>query len=283
MAESPSSSVREARKTLGNRLKEMRKKAGFKTARAFAARAGWSESKASRIENGVTAPADTDLRVYAELCGVPEVFDDLAATSHNVEELYIEWRRVSGRGLAPIQAASVPLYQRTRHFRVYEPGVVPGLVQTADYARAIMGRLVNFHRIPNDLEQAVAARISRQQVIYDATRRFALLVEETALRSRYGGAETMAAQLGHLLKVASLPQVSFGVIPMSVDRLLGPHEGFWIFDDKQVLVELATAEVKVRQPSEIAVYTRMFAELAAMASYGPQARALIAQAISALG
>ncbi|MFC5799626.1 DUF5753 domain-containing protein [Streptomyces formicae] len=48
-------------------------------------------------------------------------------------------------------------------------------MQTADYARAIMGQLVTFHRIPNDVEQAVAARVSRQQVIYDATRRFALL------------------------------------------------------------------------------------------------------------
>ncbi|MEN8653780.1 helix-turn-helix transcriptional regulator [Streptomyces sp. 21So2-11] len=283
MASSPSSAVREARRTLGNRLREMRKQAGFETARAFAARAGWSESKASRIENGLTAPADGDLRQYALLCGVPEAFADLVSTSHNIEGLYVEWRRVDGRGLRPVQEAHVPLYQRTRHFRIYEPGVIPGLVQTADYARVIMSRIIAFGDIPDDLEEAVAARIERQQVLYDASRRFGILLEETALHSRFGDADVMAAQLGHLLKVASLPQVSLGIIPMSADRVMWPLEGFWVFDDEQVLIELATAQVTVKQPTEVATYTRMFAQLAAMACYGKQARALIAQAIGATG
>ncbi|MFI1885578.1 helix-turn-helix domain-containing protein [Streptomyces jumonjinensis] len=283
MAVSASSAVREARRTLGSRLREMRKEAGFRTARAFAARAGWSESKASRIENGVTALAEGDLRRYAELCGVPEIYADLLATSHNIEELYVEWRRVEGRGLQPVQQASVPLYERTRRFRIYESGVIPGLVQTADYARAIMSRIIVFRGIPDDTDAAVAARVDRQRVLYNASRRFAFLMEETALRSRFGDSEVMAAQLGHLLKVAALPQVSFGIIPMSADRVMWPVEGFWIFDDRQVLIELVTAEVTVKQPSEIAFYTRTFAELAAMACYGPQARALIADAISALG
>ncbi|MER7044359.1 helix-turn-helix domain-containing protein [Streptomyces jumonjinensis] len=283
MAESPSSAVREARRTLGNRLREMRKGAGFTTARAFAARAGWSESKASRMENGVTSPSREDLRQYAELCGAPDTYADLVAALHNIDELYVEWWRVEGRGLEPVQRARVPLYQRTRRFRVYEPSVIPGLVQTPDYARVIMSRIIAFSGIPDDTEKAVEARIHRQSVLYDASRRFALLVEEAALRARFGDAGIMAAQLGHLLKAAALPQVSFGIIPMSADRVMWPVEGFWIFDDRQVLIELVTAEVTVKQPSEIAFYTRTFAELAAMACYGPQARALIADAISALG
>ncbi|MFI2373126.1 helix-turn-helix domain-containing protein [Streptomyces sp. NPDC018833] len=283
MPTSPSSAVREARKTLGNRLRELRKQAGFTTARAFAAEAGWSESKASRIENGVTAPSEEDLLRYAVVCGVPDAHQDLVATSHNIEEMYVEWRRVEQQGLRPIQQSRVPLYERTRHFRVYEPGVIPGLVQTAAYARAIMSRIAAFRLIPDDVDEAVAVRITRQKVLYDASRRFGLLVEETALRSRFGGSEVMAAQLGHLLKIAALPQVSFGVIPMSADRVMWPLEGFWVFDDERVLVELATAEVTVRQPSEIAAYTCMFSELAGMACYGPQARSLIAEAIGVLG
>jgi transcriptional regulator with XRE-family HTH domain len=280
---SPSSAVREARSTLGGRLRQLRREAGCTTARAFAARAGWSESKASRIENGVTAPADADLRRYVDLCGVPEAYDDLVATSHNIEELYIEWRRVNGQGLTPVQQATVPLYERTSHFRVYEPGVVPGLIQTADYARALMSRIIAFKGIPDDLDEAVAARIGRQRVLHDAARRFGILMEETALRSRFGGSDVMAAQLGHLLKVASLPHVSLGVIPMSVDRAVWPVENFWIFDAEQVIVELATAEVTVKQPREIAEYEALFARLAEMACYGQQARALIVEAISALG
>ncbi|MET7914753.1 helix-turn-helix transcriptional regulator [Streptomyces avermitilis] len=283
MVSSPSSAVQAARKALGLRLREMRKAAGFGTARAFAARAGWSESKASRVENGVTSPAAEDLRRYAVLCGEPETYPDLVATSHNIDEMYVEWRRLQGRGLRPVQQAHIPLYERTQHFRIYEPGVIPGLVQTPDYARAIMGRIISFWDIPDDVGDAVTVRIGRQRVLRDAGRRFGILVEETALRSRFGDAEVMAAQLGHLLTVASLAQVSLGVIPMTVDRAMWPLEGFWIFDDDQVIVELATAQVTVKQPSEVFAYARMFAELATMASYGKQARALIVEAIDALG
>jgi hypothetical protein len=146
----------------------------------------------------------------------------------------------------------------------------------------IMRRLIAFGDIPDDAEEAAAVRIERQQVLHDASRRFGFLVEESALRARFGGATVMAAQLAHLLEVSALPQVSFGVIPFTAERVVPPAEGFWIFDDSQVLVELTTAEVTVRQPREIATYTRMFARLAAMAHHGPRARALIEEAANAL-
>nr|WP_308294027.1 Scr1 family TA system antitoxin-like transcriptional regulator [Streptomyces sp. UNOC14_S4] len=140
MESSPSSAVREARAALGGRLREIRKAGGFRTARAFAARAGWSESKASRIENGITRPSEDDLRQYAELSKVPEVYADLVATVHNIEEMYVEWRRLHRDGLRSVQEARIPLYERTRHFRVYESGVIPGLLQTPAYARSVMSR-----------------------------------------------------------------------------------------------------------------------------------------------
>lgn len=63
-----SSSIQQARAALGTRLREMRKDSGL-TARELAARAGWHESKCSRIENGHTGPSDDDLRVWALHCG----------------------------------------------------------------------------------------------------------------------------------------------------------------------------------------------------------------------
>ncbi|MCX4582539.1 helix-turn-helix transcriptional regulator [Streptomyces sp. NBC_01481] len=282
MASSPSSAVQDARQALGGRLREIRKASGFRTARAFAARAGWSESKASRIENGVTTPSDDDLRQYAELCQVPETYPDLLATAHNIEEMYVEWRRLQREGLRPVQEAHVPLYERTRHFRIYEPGVIPGLLQTRDYARSIMSRIIGYWNIPDDTEDAVDVRLGRQRVLRDANRKFGILLEETALRSRFGTAETMANQLGHLLTVSVLQQVSLGIIPMTADRTMWPLEGFWIFDDEQVIIELATAQVTVKQPSEVSMYARMFSDLAGIACYGKPARALISEAIDAL-
>lgn len=282
MGLSPSSAVQNARIALAGRLRDIRRAGGFRTARAFAARAGWSESKASRIENGITQPSNEDLRQYAELCQVPGVYPDLIASADGIEEMYVEWRRLHREGLRPVQEAHVPLYERTRHFRIYEPGVVPGLLQTPGYAQSIMSRVIGFWDIPDDTDDAVAVRMSRQRVLRDANRQFGILLEETALRSRFGDTEVMANQLGHLLTVSVLQQVSLGVIPMNADRTMWPLEGFWIFDDEQVIIELATAQVTVKQPSEVAAYARMFSGLSSIACYGRPARALITEAIDAL-
>ncbi|TDC78483.1 helix-turn-helix domain-containing protein [Streptomyces hainanensis] len=276
-----STSVQEARKALGQRLREMRKDSGI-TARELARRAGWHESKCSRLENGKATPSEGDIRVWSRLCGADGETDDLIATARGIEGMYVEWRRLCRSGLRQLQNRSVPLYERTRRFRVYEPGVIPGLFQTADYARALMGAIISFEGYPDDTETAVAARMARQRVVYEGDHRFAVLLEESVLRARIGGPDVMAAQLGHLLVAANLPRVSLGIIPSSVDRAMWPVEGFWIFDEELIKVELATAGVTVTQPREIAIYARTFKALADMAVYGAGARSVITEAINAL-
>ena len=96
--------------------------------------------------------------------------------------------------------------------------------------------------------------MARSQVIRQPGRRFALLVEESVLRYRIGDVETMAGQLGYLLTVMSLPSVSLGVIPFTAPRRMWPLEACYIYDDQLVQVELLTADVTVRTPSEVGVY-----------------------------
>jgi hypothetical protein len=80
-----------------------------------------------------------------------------------------------------------------------------------------------------------------------------------------------------------LPSVSLGIIPFDADRsLMWPVEGFWIFDDEQVAVELVSGHPRVTQPSEIAMYPDVFAAPAQQAVYGAPARAPITSAIAAL-
>ncbi|MFD9374576.1 helix-turn-helix domain-containing protein [Streptomyces sp. NPDC059999] len=283
MAASSFPAVEEARRSLGVRLRELRRAGGFKTARTFAARAGWSESKVSRIEHGITSPSEDDLRAYVEHSGAQQDYEDLLATASSIQEMYVEWKRVFANGLTPVQEAALPRYERTRHFRIYEPGVIPGLLQTPAYATALMGRIIDFWGIPDDAEQASEVRAVRKAaVLRDAGRRFGVVVEETALRARFGDTETMAGQLGHLMTVSLWQQVSLGVIPMGAERIMWPNEGFWIFDRERVLIELASAEVTLTQPSEVATYERIHAELARIAVHGNAARALIADAINAL-
>ncbi|MGW7363074.1 helix-turn-helix domain-containing protein [Streptomyces sp. NPDC054841] len=284
MSASPSSAVQEARKSLGKRLREIRQAAGFKTARAFAARAGWHESKSSRIENGVTLPSDDDIRVWTGVCGAEDQVRDLIATARGIEEMYVDWRRLERAGLKRVQESVLPLYERTHRFRFYQSWVVPGLLQTPDYTRAVLETVASLREAPGDVSEAVAARMARQRILHSAGRRFAFLVEEWVLRTVIGDSATMAAQLGQLITVAALPSVSLGVIPMGAPRgNAWPTEAFSIYDDEQIGVELVSAHLNVRQPRGITEYVRAFTELAGIATYGAPARKLITSAIDVLG
>ncbi|MEU8039374.1 DUF5753 domain-containing protein [Streptosporangium sp. NPDC049078] len=281
MSSSPSSSVQQAREVLAGRLREIRLDAGL-SARALAAAAGWHESKTSRIENARTSPSDKDIRTWCEVCEAAEQTRDLIASARAVSSMYVEWRRVQRTGLGRLQRSSIPLYERTRHFRFYHSLLIPGLFQTPGYATALMGAITAFREIPDDIEQAVAVRMERQKVLHSGAR-FAVLVEQSVLSYQVGDAEVMAGQLGHLIAMAALPSVSLGIVPFATSgRPVWPLEGFSVFDDMQVNIELLSAQVTVTQPREITLYIKAFGGLADMAVYGGAARALITKAIDDL-
>ncbi|MCX4756615.1 helix-turn-helix domain-containing protein [Kitasatospora purpeofusca] len=282
MPASPLSSAQEARKAIADALGAIRKDAEL-SGHELAQRCGWHPSKSSRIENARTTPSDADIRVWCEACGVPERAPDLIAASRSADSMYTEWKRLHGTGLRRAQEEVVPLYERTRLMRVYCSTVVPGLLQTPSYATGLLEAITEFRGIPNDVPEAVAARMARSHVLREGNHRFALLVEQGVLHHQMADSEGMAGQLGHLLAVISLPNVSLGVVPHAGRRKLWPMETFSIFDDARVQVELLSARVVITAPGEVATYARAFQELSRMAVYGAQARALITSAIAALG
>ena len=283
MAIAPSSSVQRARQELAGRLREIRLDAGL-TARALSAAAGWHEAKTSRIESARQAPVDADIRTWCRVCRAESQAADLIAASRAVDSMYVEWRRVHRTGLRRAQESVWPIYERTQLFRVYCSNVVPGMLQTPGYAGALLSAIAAFRGTPDDVEDAVTARMNRNRIVNTGDHRFAVLVEESVLRYRLGDPETMAGQLGHMLGVMALPSVSLGVIPFSADaRTMWTLEGFTIFDDARVHVDLLSAQVTVTAPSEVALYLQAFAKLAELAVYGAEARALMTAAIDALG
>jgi hypothetical protein len=207
---------------------------------------------------------------------------ELIAIHRQVDSAYVEWQRMQRGGLKRLQEAVIPLWERTGAFRIYEPGVVPGFFQTHGYASALLDRIADFFSIPDDGEEVAAARLERQRLLYSGVHRFAVVIEEAVLRTRIGGADIMAGQLGHLLDVMSVPSVSLGIIPFSVDRSMWPTEGFWILDEDRVVIETVSAKITVAQAGELDLYRRTFTELSAMAVHGPRARELITTAIAAL-
>ncbi|MFJ5231034.1 helix-turn-helix domain-containing protein [Kitasatospora sp. NPDC088391] len=284
MSASSSSSVQEARRALGQRLRDIRQDAGL-SARELADRAGWHESKCSKLQSGRTTPTDTDLRTWTTICGVPKLAGDLIAALRGIEGAYVEWRRLERSGLKQSQQAVRPLFERTRRFRMYQSWVIPGLLQTAEYTRAVLNTVFALRGSGHDdVDEAVAVRMERQRVLRSGDHRFAFLIEEWVLRTVIGDAETLAAQLGHIIAVSALPSVSVGIIPMGTVRGAGwPTESFTIYDDVQVNVELVAAHLTATQPGEIAEYGQAFSALASIAVHGAEARALITSAINSLG
>ena len=279
----PSSSAWQARQALGARLGELRQDAGL-TGRALARLCGWHESKVSRIEHARTAPSADDIRAWCQHCGRPGETEDLITFLRTVEDMFVEWRRMERTGLKRAQEAVLPLWERTRIFRAYSSWLIPGAVQTPAYTKAILRAIAARRELPDDTDEAAAVRADRLRLLREGDHRFFVVIEESVLRNIIGGAEVMAGQLGHLITVASLPSVSLGIIPMGLERdVVWPVEDFWIFDDRQVNVELVSGWLTLTQPREIAMYAKTFGDLSQLAVRGAQARTLITAAIGELG
>jgi hypothetical protein len=143
-----------------------------------------------------------------------------------------------------------------------------------------MNQITTFQGTPNDVAEAVAARVARS--LYQGGHRYVVLMEESVLRYRTADPDAMKGQLRLLLAVMPLASVSLGIIPFTARRTVWTLEAFYLHDDTQAVVETLTAEIKVTQPRELADYAKAFAVLAEMAVYGDRAYDLIRAAIDTL-
>lgn len=240
---------------------------------------GWAESKVSRLENGKQNPSEDDIRVWCNKTNRKELADDLIATVRHIDELWLEWRRQLQTGAERRQRKALPVYAKTKVFRIWHPTLVWGTLQTADYAAETFRQVVDYYEIPDDAEAATAKRLERQQYLYQGNRIFNVVLGEQALYTNFSGPEVMKGQLDRLLAVMRLTRLSLGIIPRSAPLGIWPGNSFSMFDDKLVLVETYSAEFSVTQPREIELYTKAFALLQQSAVYGTEVRDLILAAI----
>jgi transcriptional regulator with XRE-family HTH domain len=274
-------SADQARASLGIRLRDIRRDAGL-SGTELARLSGWQPSKITKIEHGRQTPKEEDLRAWCEHCRAPEELPDLIAAVRSIETQFAEWRRIMRSGTRRRQQASAAVYERARLFRIYEPAVVPGLLQTREYAVAVLLTFIDFVRVPQDAEEGAAARLERQRVLTHGDRRFHMLLGEQALHTNVGGAEVMAGQLEHLLAALRLPRLRLGIVPIDAPYRVPLNNGFWIMDETLVQFDTYSAELSLIRPDEIALYARAFERLAALAVYGAEAKAIIAGALDRL-
>ncbi|MFK4687080.1 helix-turn-helix domain-containing protein [Streptomyces pristinaespiralis] len=272
-----STDFQSARIALGTRLRELRVEAGL-TGKELAERLAWQRSKVSRLETGKQTASAADLMAWAAAVGAPSQGPDLESRRRGLESQQRSWRRQLSAGHRPVQDRYVVEYQRTATMRGYEATVIPGLFQTPQYARHLLVQNAALMRSPRDTDEAVAARMRRQEVLYEVGKLFRVLIWEGALHTLICPRDVMAGQLDRLVGLIGMSTVELGLVPLGAPMPLTPKHGFWIFDEERVIVETINTELQYDSAEDVALYGRVWDQLAEAAAYGPRAHRLIARA-----
>jgi transcriptional regulator with XRE-family HTH domain len=266
---------------LRHELRRLREEAGL-THSEVARRLDWSASKLSRIETGQSRVQTGDVRDLLEVYGVTD-----EATCSALVQLAREARRrgwwtrysdVLGSGIY------VGLEAEASALHTYESMFVPGLLQTEDYARAII-RAGQTRPDPETLERRLAARLARQEMLNlpDPPEIWAV-VDESVINRPVGGPEVMRSQLQHLVDLGNRPMaaLTLQVLPLSVGAHPGMNGPFVILefhsptDPTMVYLETATDGLFIEDPPDVERYTLMFNHLVARALGPDESLAMIA-------
>ncbi|MFC4858922.1 helix-turn-helix domain-containing protein [Actinophytocola glycyrrhizae] len=264
------------RERLAAELRRQRDLAGV-SGRELAQRIGISQSKVSRIESGVVVPSLPEVTAWGEELGVPvETQERLTALTEAAYDEVHPWRAALQRR-GNLQDTVQDLESTATRIRTFQPALVPGLLQTAEYARRVIGM---FHRQYSEADPAaeVAGRLHRQLALYETKRHFDFLVTETALRWRPGPVALQAAQLDRIASVGTLDNVTIGFIPLDVEATALTTHNFVIYEgddgaaDATVSVETIHADMTVDTEEHVALYRSRWEQLSATALFGDEAQ-----------
>jgi transcriptional regulator with XRE-family HTH domain len=279
-----STDYQQAREALGARLRELRLSAarGRLTGAQLAEKYGWNKSKVSKLENGKQTPTADDLRKWVDATDQPEAYDELLARLRGFESHIRSWRRQLAAGHKAVQDTHLSAHANASVFRGWEPSMIFGILQTPDYARSIFTRYAELQQSPRDVEDAVRSRLKRQEALYDSSKRFHLIMWEAALRALICPPSVLAAQLDRLAGTIGMDTVQLGIIPLSAPLKIPPATAFWLYDDRQVIVETWHAELWIDDQASVNIHLRTWKTLQESAVYGADAHNLIHAARRAL-
>ncbi|SCL13406.1 helix-turn-helix domain-containing protein [Micromonospora inyonensis] len=203
------------RRRLGTELRSLREASGL-TGEQVIERVGWaSASKLSRLENGRSRPDPGDIRALLDLYGADdETRAELTAITREAGDIRA-WLKSYG-AMTEHQRSYAELEAGCAEIREYNPVLVPGLLQTAAYARVriVSARLAESDADPHAVETEVDARLARQALLQPADApRYTAVLEEGALSRRAGPPEVIREQLTQLCELAAWPKVTIQVLP----------------------------------------------------------------------
>ena len=262
----------------GTRLRRLREDAGL-NGKQLAAALSWPHSKVSKVELGRQRPTTDEVVAWVAATGADDQLDDLLIDLRSSRVESAPWRRQLRGGHAPRQRAGARLEASAQVIRAFEPAVIPGLLQTADYARQFMAKHADLHQIDSVIEEGVRARMQRQQILYEADKELRFLITEATLRYRPCTSSALRGQLDRLLAVSGLDTVELAILPFATELPMTTSHGFWIFDDRLVLVETLSSEISLRDQEDVQLYIRHFERLWQVAATGAEARTLLTRVL----
>jgi transcriptional regulator with XRE-family HTH domain len=267
---------------LADRLKEFRRRSRL-TGTEVAQRLGWAQSKVSRIERAQQFPSEEDIRGWLQTTGAPaEAIGELLALLEHARAEYRQFRehfRIVG-GVTRLQSSLLALETQANRILAFQPALIPGLLQTAEYTRELLhlpsGPLF-LGGTEDDIAQIVAVRMQRQQVLYQPGKSIQVVLLEGALRCRLCMPATLLGQLDRLLALHGLPTLKLGIIPSTAQVPVYPLSGLDIYDSNILIAETVTGEMRLSDPQEVAKYVQLFGLLREAASFGDAAAEIIQQ------
>jgi transcriptional regulator with XRE-family HTH domain len=267
MSSSPSPTVR--RKRLGIELRRLREHASL-TCEEVGQRLDCSGTRISRIETGRISARPGDVRELLEIYGVVGTeADSLVQLAREARQK--GWWHTYGRLLPNWFEAYVGLEAAAIRFRDFQSMVMPGLLQTEDYARAVL-RAAPSPGSTEDIDRQVALRMERQAILDQANPPdLWVVLSESIIRVQVGGAGVMRAQLRRLIDVAERSNVTLQVLPFTTAAHVQPISPFTILefpeiaDPTVVYLEHLTGSLFLETAEEIRRYTVVFDHLRAEA------------------
>jgi transcriptional regulator with XRE-family HTH domain len=250
--------------TIGSVLAWYRNRAELKGQR-LAELTGLSQAKVSRIETGkIHSPAPRDLDALIQALNIDDgVGRLLREEARRLREPAADWHE--GPPTLPGRQQDTEQTEATaRSFKIFQPTVIIGLVQTDGYAKAVLSALQNLMpgngRTPPDaaVQEAVALRVHRQAVLLDPGKRFELIMTEDALRNRVCPPEEMPAQLLRLREAARRENVLVGLIPADTRWSIPPFHGFTLLDDRDLFVDLYDTGLSKHDKLDARFYLQVF-------------------------
>jgi transcriptional regulator with XRE-family HTH domain len=265
------------RRELGALLRKLRLEKGL-TVEQAAERLLFSMSKLSRMETGHGVATARDIRDLCDLYGVT----DQAERDH-MSQLAREGKQQGWWQDYDLPYSTyVGLEAEAITIRDFQSSVVPGLLQTADYARAghegAMPRLS-----PEEIERRIEAKLTRQNLLLQAAPpAFQTVLDEAVLHRVVGGPRVMGVQLEHLIEAADLPNVTIQVIPFILGAHPGVESNFNILEMPAptpgvVFVEGLVGSIYLERPEELKRYQHIFERLQTIALSPKDTIALIAK------